>query len=493
MQSKDLKFFFKDYQIATQTFNKDTIKDSLNKYFTNDSVIHFCHPFGTFTGLENLLSKCLVPLADSIPDLERRDMIVMAGTTPEGKDWIGTMGNYMGTFLKPYLNIPPTGNLVHMRYHEFFQIEDNKIIQIQSIWDLPELIMQADAWPMAPQLGAFLCTPSPMTSDGLNLNGDGKKDFILGLRSEPVVSLIDGGMNGGPGLPLLALSSENGYFDNSSNLSGIYPGTTNENDCCDINGFPYFISDRGMALGDFDNDGDIDIIIGSMIWAQGHKYGFSIMQFLTNNNGTYVDETEERLFNWSLFSPGTHSMHFYDFNSDGYTDIYAEDAGCNWYGVSGDPIIPDDYLCNGRILINDGEGHFVVIIETNQLNQLDFIRENYPRWAPFPAFSPKLGMTKNKELFWSSIRHDYDKPTEIGGDVIYNGKVDVVTIKLSKKLNTGPNGIDPGERGEPGFNEFYYLLHNNKAKEAVLNGAYANGLEHYIAVGKALGYKINAN
>ena len=53
--------------------------------------------------------------------------------------------------------------------------------------------------------------------------------------------------------------------------------------------------------------------------------------------------------------------------------------------------------------------------------------------------------------------------------------------------------IDPAERGEPGFNEFYYLLHNNKAKEAVLNRTYENGLEHYIAVGKALGYKINAN
>ena len=126
MLSKDLKLFFSDYQIATQTFNKETINDSLNKYFTNDSLIHFCHPFGTFTGLENLLSKCLFPLADSITDLERRDMIVMAGTTPEGKDWIGTMGNYMGTFLKPYLNIPPTGNLVHMRYHEFFQIVENR-------------------------------------------------------------------------------------------------------------------------------------------------------------------------------------------------------------------------------------------------------------------------------------------------------------------------------------------------------------------------------
>ena len=177
MTSEELKKYFIDYQISTQTFDIDIIKKSLNKYFSNDTLIHFCHPFGTFKGLDHLLTKCLIPLFDSIPDLERRDMIVMAGTTPEGRNWIGTMGNYMGTFLKPYLNIQPTGNLIHMRYHEFFQVEDNKIVQVQAIWDLPELMMQANAWPMAPQLGAFLCTPSPMTSDGLAIKGDGKKNF----------------------------------------------------------------------------------------------------------------------------------------------------------------------------------------------------------------------------------------------------------------------------------------------------------------------------
>ena len=243
---------------------------------------------------------------------------------------------------------------------------------------------------------------------------------------------------------------------------------------------------------DYDNDGDIDIIIASMIWAQGHKYGFSVIQFLTNKDGIYVDETEQRLFNWSLFSPGTHSMHFNDFNGDGYLDMYAEDSGCNWYGTEGNPIIPDDYLCNGRLAINDGTGHFNVIIETNQLNQINYIRENFPRWAPFPGFSPLLGMTATKELFWSYIRHDYDAPETSGGDVIYNGNVDVITVKLSNKLSTGPNGIDPSLRGEPGFNEFYYLLHNDNARDSVIAGDYENGLEHYIAAGKELGYKSNA-
>jgi plastocyanin len=185
-------------------------------------------------------------------------------------------------------------------------------------------------------------------------------------------------------------------------------------------------------------------------------------------------------------------MHFYDFNGDGYTDIYAEDSGCNWYAAAGEPSIPDDYLCNGRLAVNDGTGHFIVIIETNQLNQLDYIRENFPRWAPFPGFSPLLGMTANKELFWSRINHDYDEPAVSGGDVVYNGKVDVVTVKLNKMLSTGPNGVDPALRGEPGYNEFYYLLNNESAMDSVKAGEYPNGLEHYIAVGKELGYLSNA-
>ena len=78
------------------------------------------------------------------------------------------------------------------------------------------------------------------------------------------------------------------------------------------------------------------------------------------------------------------------------------------------------------------------------------------------------------------------------GDVVINGNVDVVTIKLNRKLSTGPNGIDPAVKGEPDFNEFYYLLHNEEAREAIKNGAYENGLEHYINVGKSLGYKASA-
>ena len=48
---------------------------------------------------------------------------------------------------------------------------------MQAIWDLPELMMQANAWPMAPQLGTYLCTPGPMGCDGLTISGDGTQGY----------------------------------------------------------------------------------------------------------------------------------------------------------------------------------------------------------------------------------------------------------------------------------------------------------------------------
>ena len=56
MNSEELKKYFVDYQHAFQNCNKDTINSSIDKYFSYNSLIHFCHPFGTFNGLDNLLS-----------------------------------------------------------------------------------------------------------------------------------------------------------------------------------------------------------------------------------------------------------------------------------------------------------------------------------------------------------------------------------------------------------------------------------------------------
>ena len=174
-----------------RAFSADEVQHLIHQVISQEATIHMCYPFGDLIGPIEYFDMVYQPLLKSIPDLERREMICVTGITEKQQTWLGTMGNYMGTFLSPFLEIPPNGHLVHMRFHEFFCIEDGKIIEVQAIWDIPELMMQARSWPMAPQLGAFLCTPPPINGDGLTCSGDGVgsmqivKDMLTDLCRHP--------------------------------------------------------------------------------------------------------------------------------------------------------------------------------------------------------------------------------------------------------------------------------------------------------------------
>lgn len=148
-------------------FTEVGVKAELTAIMAADAVVHLGHPFGDLEGPAEFYAKAYAPLLAAMSDLERRDLIVVAGPTGDGAQWVGLCGFYAGTFSKPFLEIPPTGHLIGMRYHEFFRIEDGKITEIQALWDIPEVMMQANAWPMAPSLGREWLVPGPATQDGL--------------------------------------------------------------------------------------------------------------------------------------------------------------------------------------------------------------------------------------------------------------------------------------------------------------------------------------
>ena len=177
MDDKELKGWFQTYRDASQAYSSAKMTEVIARLFSDTATIKMCHPFGTLMGGMTFKEKCLDLLHESMPDLDRRDMILMAGTSPAGEQWICCMGNYMGTFKAPFLDIPPTDHLAHMRYHEYFKVENGFIVEVQAVWDIPELIALAGAWPMAPQLGTYLCTPAPMSGDGLSISGDGRHAY----------------------------------------------------------------------------------------------------------------------------------------------------------------------------------------------------------------------------------------------------------------------------------------------------------------------------
>ena len=154
---------------AMHDFEGHHVKSLLQGVIDDHAVAHLCFPFNDIVGPKSLYETCYAPLLLAMPDLERRDLIVMSGTTSEGNEWVGCAGHYLGTFVAPWLDIPPTGRMTHMRFHEFFRFEQGKIVEIQAIWDIPEVMLQAQAWPLSPSLGWEGFIPGPASQDGLNI------------------------------------------------------------------------------------------------------------------------------------------------------------------------------------------------------------------------------------------------------------------------------------------------------------------------------------
>jgi len=153
---------------ALYDFEPDAAKAALTSTIAEGAIVRLAYPFEDLDGGGGgLYGDAIAKLAHAFPDFERRDTIVMAGPSQDDNVWVGCCGYYAGKFARAFLDIPPTGHFATMRYHEFFRIVDNKIVEFQGLWDIPELMHQAGAWPMAPQLGRAWYPPSPVTQDGL--------------------------------------------------------------------------------------------------------------------------------------------------------------------------------------------------------------------------------------------------------------------------------------------------------------------------------------
>ena len=142
----------------------------------DDAEIKFCEPFGHMKGADALWQHVYAPLFDAFSQIEKRDFIFMAGPRWNHKSddyWIGFGGNIIGNQTKSWLGIPASQQTVFMRYHEYWRVQDGRIVEIEAIWDIPQLMMQAGVWPMAPQNGAEWMCPAPaMIANSAALNDD---------------------------------------------------------------------------------------------------------------------------------------------------------------------------------------------------------------------------------------------------------------------------------------------------------------------------------
>ena len=183
-------------------FSEKTVRAQLSAVSSTDAIFRLGYPFEDRQGPEAFYDKAYKPLVSAWPDLERRDHIVIAGTDTHGNDWVGCCGQYVGTFRFPWLGIPANGLPTHMRFHEFYRFVDGEVAETHMLWDIPEVMQQANAWPLAPALGKEGAVPGPADNSGIN-TGDIDAELSLATQTlvmDMIAEMIRHPAEGGPEL-----------------------------------------------------------------------------------------------------------------------------------------------------------------------------------------------------------------------------------------------------------------------------------------------------
>ena len=118
---------------AQYDWDEVALQHAFDKVVIDEAVFHLGHPYGDMMGAERFHDIALAPLKAAWPDIERRDWLIIAGEDDHGADWVGCAGHFVGTFMAPLLDIPPTGHLVHMRFHEFYRFDNGRVTEYQSV------------------------------------------------------------------------------------------------------------------------------------------------------------------------------------------------------------------------------------------------------------------------------------------------------------------------------------------------------------------------
>lgn len=138
----------------------------LRRYFSEGLRWHGCAPFDTQTGTDALWQVYWRTLHGSFSHLRRRIDLFLGGEC-EGQSWVSSAGYIIGQFDEDWLGIPASGRETFIRYGEFYQVENSRIVRVYLLHDLLDVMRQAGCYPLPPSLGLFGFVPPPRTADGI--------------------------------------------------------------------------------------------------------------------------------------------------------------------------------------------------------------------------------------------------------------------------------------------------------------------------------------
>jgi predicted ester cyclase len=173
------------------------LDEAIRAGYHEGAEVNVTHPINELGDLDAVREYLWKPLRHALPDVERRDDIVAGGRYGDAT-MIGCLGHYAGTFENDWLGIPPSHNVVTVRYAEGHELRDGRIARSYVFIDLLDLMRQVCYWPIAPSLGREMRWLPPRTHDGVILS---PQDNAVSQRTiERVLSMHDalGFYNGQP-------------------------------------------------------------------------------------------------------------------------------------------------------------------------------------------------------------------------------------------------------------------------------------------------------
>lgn len=162
------KAIVRSYQAAFDEGEASDVKDVVKSYVDENAKVYACYPFDECSTPAELVKGLWEPLKQSFTRMKRREDVFMAGNNSAGEGkWVMSMGHFAGLFDKPFLGIRSTGKLAFLRYAEFFEVRENKIVSHAIFFDLIALMQQVGLNPLPVETGHTFVYPGPCDHNGL--------------------------------------------------------------------------------------------------------------------------------------------------------------------------------------------------------------------------------------------------------------------------------------------------------------------------------------
>lgn len=156
--------YFRDMEQCSPEESQKVLESYVSKDYCWEAVYPFLEQH-TAAYAGNAFWK---PFKEGMNHLQRRQDVFIAGKAMDEKNWVMSMGQFMGLFDREFLGIRPTGKIQHLQYIEFNCVEDGMISHTAFFVDLVGFMVEAGVNPMTPETGHYFVYPGPRDHNGLH-------------------------------------------------------------------------------------------------------------------------------------------------------------------------------------------------------------------------------------------------------------------------------------------------------------------------------------